>query len=795
MMDNYFWLSIDNDDEEFMALVNGTGVRIEVIVVSCKTQEINRQLSLKNCNSKTFVEKIRFLFKDSFKTVILNLFDLDAHAYFSSNLEFREAVREEFKAINVHHVFLSADIITFSTSLIAANINVKKGETVLILQSPPLSNVLASELTLTGSGYHISNRREIIADNLTADGIVGNLNPKGIISCYSLPPTVPVTNGLLKNKNFFEFKQINDIHVPKFLVEWTKWLMNKNCKKYFVMPHCTAHYCVSLLSNEKMYSLLHVKCKDDVPTSKTKEISKLYTKVYLAHAANNQKEFALEEKCHRNKITLMVDDESFPTCKIEPIMLPMVQQLPQKLDKIVRKKIPVVGFFDQTSVICIAENNKSNYNFLEAWNGSNLVKILGEFGNEVVISFDKDEPTYCKDAMEAFSTKPTFCVHDLISIISMPPEADKIQSSVLWNFKIVKDEENPVLLKFRTLHEDGQNRAASPAFLLALILKQHVKAIRVETGVKPEALGFCLFLSQCDNVQKTRVQEQLEEVCRLLKIIISKSSAMSSKRRFNGEEEINQAKRARREKENSSYIPSRNHDFDRNSLLKDYGERNNNLTATFDGRESLTNHHHQNIQKPKTIVNGEIKGNVIKREVVGGSESSSTVKPSSKPAEKLPVKLDLTQKLSNFEKLSLDDIQNMEIRKLLKILSETILPTKSYVEKFPPLHTEADLQNNFSREIEYYNVYTTSFRVVVKVENDIKSYVDRYNNAKGNPEKQKVSYFISDELEQKIKNYVLQFYHDPNYHEKRRSVANMIVALKLLRRQQSDYVKLHPFVE
>uniref|UniRef100_A0A914Z570 Uncharacterized protein n=1 Tax=Panagrolaimus superbus TaxID=310955 RepID=A0A914Z570_9BILA len=350
-MENYFWLSVDNVGEEFMALVNGKGEKVEIIVVSCKSKTINRQLSFTINNSKTFVEKIGFLFKDFFKAVILNLYDLDPRGYYPNNLEFCEAVREKFKAVKVPHFFLSAPLVILSTSLITAKIYAKNGEKILILQFSPTSDVIISELTLTKKGYQISDYREISADDLTAnenDGIMNfNCNPKGIILCDA-PSSMKqlLKNSILKNKKFFEFTKKDGQHVPEFLNEWTKWLMNKSFNKYFVIPYCMRNYDVSFSSNGTLHSLLN-----------------------LNFGTNDYKEVLLQENCHQNKITLMVDDESFPTCKIEPIFLPSIQRLPQKLDGIVKNKFPVVGFFHHTSVICTAENDKSNYEFLEAWNG------------------------------------------------------------------------------------------------------------------------------------------------------------------------------------------------------------------------------------------------------------------------------------------------------------------------------------------------------------------------------------------------------------------------------------------
>uniref|UniRef100_A0AC35F947 Uncharacterized protein n=1 Tax=Panagrolaimus sp. PS1159 TaxID=55785 RepID=A0AC35F947_9BILA len=86
-----------------------------------------------------------------------------------------------------------------------------------------------------------------------------------------------------------------------------------------------------------------------------------------------------------------------------------------------------------------------------------------------------------------------------------------------WNFKFTKDAENPVLIDFEKW--DGSRGAASPAFLLAMLLKEHLKAIKDETGEKPNDLF--IFLLNFTNANQERIKENLEEAGKLLKINIS----------------------------------------------------------------------------------------------------------------------------------------------------------------------------------------------------------------------------------------------------------------------------------
>uniref|UniRef100_A0A914YB66 Uncharacterized protein n=1 Tax=Panagrolaimus superbus TaxID=310955 RepID=A0A914YB66_9BILA len=130
-------------------------------------------------------------------------------------------------------------------------------------------------------------------------------------------------------------------------------------------------------------------------------------------------------------------------------------------------KLSVIGFFDCSSVICVERNGK--YEFMEEWN-------------------------------------------DIIKIMSMP--ADKIEVDKNWKFAITKDSENPVLLEFDNFC--AEKKFATPAFLMALLLKEHFKIIKEKVGEKPNEIAFCFF-DQFNDCERKRVEEGLTESCQLLK--------------------------------------------------------------------------------------------------------------------------------------------------------------------------------------------------------------------------------------------------------------------------------------
>ena len=98
--------------------------------------------------------------------------------------------------------------------------------------------------------------------------------------------------------------------------------------------------------------------------------------------------------------------------------------------------------------------------------------------------------------------------------MSQPQNEIKVQR--LWHFEITKNDENPLLIEFDAY--ENVRKVATPAFLMAMILKQHKKAIRIETGIKPIKLGFFILESFFDKQQKNRIKTELEESCKLLNI-------------------------------------------------------------------------------------------------------------------------------------------------------------------------------------------------------------------------------------------------------------------------------------
>lgn len=96
----------------------------------------------------------------------------------------------------------------------------------------------------------------------------------------------------------------------------------------------------------------------------------------------------------------------------------------------------------------------------------------------------------------------------------MAEGVDAVTTISPHGYTFTKDEQNPVLLQFAT---PNGPMMASPEFLFAMLLKEHFKDIKKETGEKPTSLGFCIFNVFTEKENKN-IQNALEKACDLMKI-------------------------------------------------------------------------------------------------------------------------------------------------------------------------------------------------------------------------------------------------------------------------------------
>uniref|UniRef100_A0AC35GCA3 Uncharacterized protein n=1 Tax=Panagrolaimus sp. PS1159 TaxID=55785 RepID=A0AC35GCA3_9BILA len=104
-------------------------------------------------------------------------------------------------------------------------------------------------------------------------------------------------------------------------------------------------------------------------------------------------------------------------------------------------------------------------------------------------------------------------VHDLIKIMST--SASKVSSLYPTLGYTISEPEHPILYNF--INYLGEKKAATPAFLMVLVLKEHLKELKGIFGEKPKEIGFCIFDDfDGDSEAKKRVENGLKESCQLL---------------------------------------------------------------------------------------------------------------------------------------------------------------------------------------------------------------------------------------------------------------------------------------
>uniref|UniRef100_A0A914QYR2 Uncharacterized protein n=1 Tax=Panagrolaimus davidi TaxID=227884 RepID=A0A914QYR2_9BILA len=276
-------------------------------------------------------------------------------------------------------------------------------------------------------------------------------------------------------------------HMGTPITEMAKWASDRNYVKFHILP--TIPKTVEILGMRQL-------------NGKTHEIhDSILIQFYFFKTLETLK---MDQNRHRRKIVLFFESECLPELKIESIILSEIEEFPNKLDQICDMKIPVIGFFDSSAVICVYKNGK--YNFLDSWNGL--------YGNELFINFEESKAKYGMESIKAGKTKMASVVYDLIKIMSMPSE--KIVVKEDWKFVITKNSENPVLIEF--VNHEGRKQAGTPSFLMAMLLKEMIKRIKNEMNEeKPKEIGFCFFHKMFED-EKQRVENGLKEACELLKV-------------------------------------------------------------------------------------------------------------------------------------------------------------------------------------------------------------------------------------------------------------------------------------
>uniref|UniRef100_A0A914YLG4 Uncharacterized protein n=1 Tax=Panagrolaimus superbus TaxID=310955 RepID=A0A914YLG4_9BILA len=507
---------------------------------------------------KSFIDNLA---KSMIKTdaAILQIFDCQFRG-FSSNQEICAAFQSQLTSLKIPYCFITDEQVIAMAALIIAKIEVKLGLIVSIMYLHE-QTLNIYEYKFTKKGYKKLQFNSMILDEKdpsfkeVIDRADTN-HPQHIIllSSDQANPLYISLNAAMKIFGHKVGTMDGDVATAKDCIvnEISKWLLDKTSTTYYVHPTCARKH--KIMTTYDCKELLTVDLNESLPL--TKSIILPRTVIIIQQIDKNNGNIVcdthgMEQKCHRNKITLSVDANNFAKFESVPVMMPQIESLPLILTKSMESKIPVIGFYDNFSVICMHKDDETQYKFVEKWNG--------KYGKELYISFGNKKPSFGEEALKycseihsltkfEFGATLMFCfdprkplagesienpyssemedermkefssvVFDLIKIMSMPADNIKVEDS--WGFRITKDDENPVLLEFKNYEKTL--KLASPAFLMALLLKEHLRVMKDEIGEKPGEIGFCILDEKYSNAEKERIKQGLEEACKLLKIVCS----------------------------------------------------------------------------------------------------------------------------------------------------------------------------------------------------------------------------------------------------------------------------------
>uniref|UniRef100_A0AC34FWY6 Uncharacterized protein n=1 Tax=Panagrolaimus sp. ES5 TaxID=591445 RepID=A0AC34FWY6_9BILA len=466
-------------------------------------------------SGKELLDAIDILPKNSsIQYFIVNLFQLRNHE-FSCNMAFCKAVKEKLNTINAQHRFISYTQIVQSSALIAANVSPKIDDIILMVLIHD-QKYIVHEMKYTKTGFKKHTSRIIEANNenetsqITKSKILSSCNPSKIIG-YSTCSTT----SFKKLKNIFKstnFVVVNNDQLRRTeaqcVCEMVKWMKNKRFTKFYIHPTIFQPYFLVGLVGNVREEIFTIDCGEELPLERSAIVSKPFQFCSIVCCdLTEPKPFDygnIQGSSHRYNVKFKIDSEYFPNFEVTSVSVHGVKHLTHLLDYKMKEKIPVIGFFDTSSVICVSKENK-NYKFLDEWNGVH--------GNELFINFDKEKHQFGSNTVTPFHTEMSHVVYDLIKIMSM--SAEKIIADEKWKFIFTKNAENPVLIEFDNF--DGTKKAASPAFLMAMLLKEHLKVIKTAIGKKPKKVAFCLIYDFTKDERK-RVEEQLQESCKFIQI-------------------------------------------------------------------------------------------------------------------------------------------------------------------------------------------------------------------------------------------------------------------------------------
>uniref|UniRef100_A0AC35GZI1 Uncharacterized protein n=1 Tax=Panagrolaimus sp. PS1159 TaxID=55785 RepID=A0AC35GZI1_9BILA len=507
-----------NDKEIYGFLEANDGVFKNVLRLTLYGKQSKKEIGQIACFRDAFIEGFRNIFANSKLKALI--FQIDGSP---DNVEFIKTTKRLFALTQIPHVYFEKEEQMRSSILVTSNISLNVGDRIVEVLIDN-DGYIVSELEYTDTGYVEREQRDckpykrMTAEKIRQRILGSNYFVK--IICHANTPgfkptkfltkkvlnTVPLSKLMIMEEDLGKYNEA-------FVFETVKWMFDKSYVKFYVCQKSFRNYMIQFKYGDKYYPLILCKKHDIVPFNKVLTIPKSFLEFSHAYTGDNDVDVIVRDilntpkEVHGLKFTYSIDESNFITAaNVTGIVSKKISRLCEKLDS-KELTIPVIGFYGELSFIYVKNDaNTSGYKLLDTWNG--------KYGKDLYISFDGIKPKFFDDAVKTFESGSFSVVHDLIKIMSTP--ASKLSTlNPTLGYTISSDSEHPVLIHFKNYC--GEKKAATPAFLMAMLLKEHLKELKGIFGEKPTEIGFCIFDDfDGDSEAKNRVENGLKESCQLL---------------------------------------------------------------------------------------------------------------------------------------------------------------------------------------------------------------------------------------------------------------------------------------
>uniref|UniRef100_A0A914NZL4 Uncharacterized protein n=1 Tax=Panagrolaimus davidi TaxID=227884 RepID=A0A914NZL4_9BILA len=179
-----------------------------------------------------------YLDKNKYEAIIVNIFDMDVeNTKYKSRHELRTALKAKLNSLEIPNYFMCTSDVTFATYLIMTGINNLQFDETVLIATNFLVQIHVNELKFTPNGYKIIRNDEIDINQKydeIREKILGSSNPKKIIG-RNIGNRSPIKK-FIKSKKLVLSNTNPDNYIDRFITETCKWILDKSCTKYHILP-------------------------------------------------------------------------------------------------------------------------------------------------------------------------------------------------------------------------------------------------------------------------------------------------------------------------------------------------------------------------------------------------------------------------------------------------------------------------------------------------------------------------------------------------------------------------------